>query len=130
MRPDRRELAAIFAGGCAGAIARAELAAGLRVAPGSWPWATLLVNLAGAALLGWVLARPARPGARRDYRRPLLGTGFCGALTTFSTLQLELLEMVDRQRWGLALGYAPISVAGGLALVALGARAARPVPVP
>lgn len=65
----------------AGTLARAGVAEGLPS-----PWATLLVNVLGAALLGYVLV--ALPE-----RRPLLGTGVCGGLTTFSTLQLEALEL-------------------------------------
>jgi CrcB-like protein, Camphor Resistance (CrcB) len=44
------------------------------------------------------------------YRRPLVGTGFCGAFTTFSTMQLELVEMLDAHRYGLAVAYATSSV--------------------
>jgi CrcB protein len=119
---DRAELAAVFAGGFAGALARAGVAEGLPHAAGSWPWATLAVNLAGALVLGWVATRLA-PGARA---RSLLGPGFCAALTTFSTMQLELLQMLDEERFALAAGYALASVAGGLLAVAAGARAARP----
>ena len=49
------------------------------------------------------------------YRRPLLGTGLCGALTTFSTVQAE---MIDRDQIGLAAGYAVASVIGGFVVVA------------
>jgi len=112
--PDPRELAAVFAGGTAGALARAGVADALPHDPGQWPWATLLVNVAGACLLGFVLS----PGDG-GYRRPLLGAGFCGALTTFSALQLELLEMLDAGRAGLAVLYAAVSLAAGL--VAAGA---------
>ena len=53
MRLDARELAAIFAGGFLGAVARAELAEALPHDPGAWPWATFVVNVAGAFLLGY-----------------------------------------------------------------------------
>lgn len=107
---DRRELGAIFLGGAIGTLLRAGLAEALPVAGSGWPWATFLVNVAGTALLGyWFTSLP-----HTRYRRPLLTTGFCGALTTFSTVQLELLEMVDAERFGLAFGYLVVSVAAGL----------------
>ena len=111
-----RELAAVFIGGVAGALARAGVAEAWPPAPGHWPWATLLVNVAGAFVLGAVAAR--------RYRVPLLGQGFCGALTTFSAFQLELLHMLDAGRTGLALAYAAVSLALGLAAAELGRRAA------
>jgi CrcB protein len=113
---DGRELAAIFAGGVAGALARMALAEALPHAPGTWPWATLAANLAGAFLLGVVVARV--PSS--SYRRPFAGIGACGALTTFATLQLELLELLDDGAWVLASTYAAVSLAGGLAAVRLG----------
>lgn len=118
---DRRELGAIFVGGALGALLRAGLAEAFPLGAGSWPWATFAVNVAGAALLGyWFTALP-----RTSYRRPLLTTGFCGALTTFSTVQLELLEMIDADRLALAFAYLAVSVAAGLAGVQLATGAAR-----
>lgn len=92
----------------AGTLARAGVAEGV-----ASPWATLLVNVAGAALLGYVVvALPAR--------RPLLGTGFCGGLTTFSTLQLEALELST----GAAVAYLAASALLGWLALAAGRRAA------
>jgi CrcB protein len=85
------------------------------------------VNIAGALVLGAVVARPHEHLPEFDYRRPLLGAGFCGALTTFSTFQLELLEMLDAGRIALALAYGIASTAAGLAAVGLGAAIARRV---
>jgi len=115
---DRPALAAVFAGGVAGTLARAGLLETAPTTPGVWPWATFAANIVGAFALGWVAARtePDSPA------RALLGTGVCGALTTFSTLQLELLQMLDAERIALALGYALASVAVGLAAVMLGRR--------
>jgi CrcB protein len=118
-----RLLLAIFAGGCVGALARAGL---IELAPthaGRWPWITFGVNVAGSLLLGWI-ATHRSPASRT---RALIGTGFCGALTTFSTMQLELLGMLDADRLGVAALYAGGSVAAGLTGVALGVRAA-PLP--
>lgn len=113
---DRRELAAIFAGGMLGALGRVALSRALPHAAGAWPWATLAENLAGALALGWTVARL----PQESYGRPFLGIGVCGALTTFATLQLELLQMLDGGRWALALAYAATSLAGGLAAVRAG----------
>jgi CrcB protein len=118
---DRRELGAIFLGGTLGALLRAGLAEALAAGGPGWPWATLLVNVAGAALLGyWFTALP-----HTSYRRPLLTTGFCGALTTFSTVQLELVEMIDAGRVGLACAYVAVSLAAGLAAAQAGTAVAR-----
>lgn len=129
MSRDRRELAAIFAGGFIGAVARAELVEGFPHDAGSWPWATFIANIAGAFLLGHFVTRLQERLPLSSYRRPLLGTGLCGALTTFSTMQIELLQMLDRGAWGLALAYAGASVAAGFLAVALATGAVRRVRV-
>jgi fluoride exporter len=113
---DRRELGAIFLGGALGALVRAGLTEALPDPGVGWPWATFVVNVIGAALLGyWFTTLP-----HTQYRRPLLTTGFCGALTTFSTVQLELLGMIEAGRVALACLYLGVSVLAGLA----GAQAA------
>jgi len=121
--PDVRELTAIFAGGTIGAIARVALADAFPHARDAWPWTTFAVNLVGAFVLGWVVTR--LPPA--SYRRPFLGIGVCGAMTTFATLQLELLRMLDAPApsYPLALAYAAASLLGGLAAVRLGIAVAR-----
>jgi CrcB protein len=127
----RSELVAIFAGGCAGALTRLAVVQGLTARPGDWPWATFLVNVVGAFLLGvlitWVHERRAAPPG---YLPPLLGTGFCGALTTFSAMQLDLLRLLDAGRIGLAVAYALGSVAAGLAGVVLASGLVRRIEAP
>jgi CrcB protein len=125
MRFDRREVGAIFAGGFVGAIARAELAVALPFRVGAWPWATFIVNVVGAFLVGYLMTRLQERLPVSAYRRPLLGTGLCGALTTFSTMQLELLRMLDGDRLGMALAYAVSSVVAGFFGVALATNLVR-----
>jgi CrcB protein len=101
--PSRSELVAVFSGGCLGALARAGTA---ELIPGVW--ATLLVNVVGAFILGVVFTRSPR----------FLGTGFCGALTTFSTLSTQLLALSPAE----AVAYAVGSVVLGYLAVDLGRR--------
>ncbi|HET9105104.1 MAG TPA: fluoride efflux transporter CrcB [Solirubrobacteraceae bacterium] len=110
---DRRELLAIFAGGAIGAVARVGLSDAYRSGATQWPWIVFAINVSGALALGYVVTRLQERLPLSTYRRPLIGTGFCGAYTTFSTMQLELLEMIDHHRYGLACGYALASVAAG-----------------
>jgi fluoride exporter len=122
---DWRGLAAIFAGGFLGALARVLLVQIAPARPGSWPWATFVANLAGTLLLGYFVTRLQERLPVSAYRRPLLGTGLCGALTTFSTMQLEVLRMLDAGRTGLAVAYALASIAAGLVGVFLATALVR-----
>jgi CrcB protein len=126
-RVDGRELAAIFAGGFVGAIARLALADAWPPRAAHWPWATFVVNIAGGLALGCFAAALHDRTPVPSYRLRFLGTGFCGALTTFSTMQLELLRMLDAGDGALAAGYALVSIAGGIAAVAIGTAAVRRV---
>jgi CrcB protein len=114
---DRRELAAVFVGGAVGTLARAGLEALAAPDPGRWPWPTFTVNVVGAFLLGYVVTRLLERLPTSSYRRPLLGTGFCGGLTTFSTMQVETIKMLENQHYGLAVGYTIASIAAGLLAV-------------
>jgi fluoride exporter len=109
---------AVMLGGAAGTLARAGLAEGLPVT--AFPVATLIANVAGSLLLGWIVY-----AGRRGLWRPLVGTGFCGALTTFSTLQVQLVQLVDEGRAGLALTYLAVSLVCGLAAVEVARRIAE-----
>jgi len=116
-RLDRREVAAVFAGGAVGTLLRAALSEAFPHSPTSWPWPTFAVNVVAAFLLGYFVTR-------------LLGTGMCGGLSTFSTMQVELLKMIDAGAYGLALGYAAASVAAGYLAIHLATAAVRRVWVP
>jgi fluoride exporter len=120
-------VAAIFAGGVVGALLRvALLQTGAGTAPG-WPWVTFSENVIGTLLLGYFATRLQERLPLSAYRRPLLGTGFCGAFTTFSTMQLELLKMLDVHRYGLAVAYAAASLIAGYGSVHLATMFVRRV---
>lgn len=124
-RVERQELTAIFAGGFIGAIARAGLAQALPVRADRWPWAAFAVNIAAALALGLLVTRLQGRRSPFMYRHAFLATGFCGALSTFSTMMLELLRMIDGAHWGLALAYAAASLTGGFVAVFVASKLVR-----
>jgi len=128
-RADRRTIAAVFAGGALGTLARAALSEAFPHAATSWPWPTFAANIAGAFLLGYFVTRLQERLPLSSYRRPLLGTGVCGGLSTFSTMQVELLKMISAGAWGLAAGYAAASIAAGYAALYLATAMVRRVRV-
>ncbi|MEU8261871.1 fluoride efflux transporter CrcB [Micromonospora sp. NPDC048999] len=85
-----------------------------------FPWGTLTVNVAGSLLLGAVAAVPAVPAVGA-----LVGTGFCGALTTWSTLSYETLRLARNGARHHALANALLSVVAGLGAASLGYALAR-----
>lgn len=114
---DWRELPVIALGGAIGALLRAGLGEAFPAGPGEWPWVTFAVNLAGAFALGYLVTRLQERLPLSTCRRPLLGTGLCGGLTTFSTMQVELMGMLDTHAFGLAAGYLAASVIFGFIAV-------------
>jgi CrcB protein len=126
---DNRELAAVFVGGALGTVARAALETFAAPDPGRWPWPTFTVNIVGAFLLGYFTTRLLERLPVSSYRRPLLGTGVCGGLTTFSTMQVEILKMIEHHHYGLAAGYTSVSIVVGLLAVYTATALVRRVPV-
>lgn len=122
---DRRAFAAIFVGGAIGAALRTSLSQLSPTTAGHWPWVTFSLNVAGCFLLGYFVTRLQERLPVTAYRRPFLGTGFCGALTTFSTFELDLLKLIDAGDLGLAGAYAAASVAAGFAGMTLGTALVR-----
>jgi len=122
-RLDGRELAAIAAGGALGAVARVWIGRHVTSAGGSW--ATFVINISGSFALAYFATRLQERLPQSTYRRPLLGTGFCGAYTTFSTMQVELLKIVELHRYGLAVAYALVSIAAGMAAIWLATSIVR-----
>jgi CrcB protein len=110
-------LAAVCLGGALGTLARTELGRALPVDGDGWPWATFAVNAAGAFVLGAAVPHLRERLPVSTVRRYLVGTGFCGGLTTFSTLQIELLRLARHGHAALAAGYLGASLAAGFGLL-------------
>ena len=112
-------------GGALGAVGR--YAVSLWVTPltsGSFPWATLLVNVAGSLGIGVVFILLERGVVHGDLRY-LVVIGLFGCFSTFSTFSLELLQMVEQGHWSLALHYALASLISCFVGVGLGVAIAR-----
>lgn len=124
-----RFLALVAIGGAAGTAVR-HLLAGQVGAPGHFPLGTLTVNLLGALALGVLLEALAWNGSDVGHRRTLrllLGTGFLGGFTTYSTLALDTDTLVRGDLPWLAAGYALASVTLGLVASVCGIALARKV---
>lgn len=112
-----RPVVLVGLGGVAGTLARYGVSLVIPEADG-WPLATLLVNVAGAFALGLLLERLARPdGGSRSRRtlRLLVGTGFLGSFTTYSSLAVETERLLRAGSVDTALGYVAASLGCGLA---------------
>jgi fluoride exporter len=83
------------------------------------PWGTLVINVTGSFLLG-LLTGLTMTGHLSEVGKALLGTGFCGAYTTFSTFTFESVRLLEDGRIADAVGNVVISVAVGLAAAAAG----------
>lgn len=126
--PHWRALGLVFIGGALGTGGRYGVEQWLPAAPGGWPWGTFLVNLVGAYVLGLALESLLRAGPDAGWRRRmrlLVGTGFCGGFTTYSTFMLDTLTLGDDGSPGEAVTYAGVTVILGLACAAGGIATAR-----
>ncbi len=110
-------LLAIFAGGVVGALLRAGVERAVPASGHGWPWATFAVNVAGCVVLAYAVTLLQERLPPSTFRRPFLGTGLCGALTTFSTLQVESITLARNGHAGLGAAYLVVSVVTGLVAV-------------
>lgn len=119
-------------GGMAGTAARYGIGAALPTPSDGWPTTTFVVNVVGAFILGALLEALARSGPDSGWRRRwrlLLGTGFCGAFTTYSSLAVQTDLLLRHNALALALAYGVTSVVGGFVATTVGiAVAAGRVP--
>lgn len=112
----------VFCGGALGTLARYLVSVFL---PTWWslPWPTFAVNIVGAFLLGALLEGLARRGHDHGMRRALrllIGTGFLGGFTTYSSLAVDGVQLFRADRAGAAIGYLLVTVVVGAASTALG----------
>ena len=114
----------VFVGGAAGSLARYVITSATPVAVGQ-PWAILAINVVGAFALGWLLEallRRSGPAGRHYRARLLLGTGFLGGFTTYSSLATDAASLAG-SALGLAFAYAGISLVAGAAASVSGVAA-------
>lgn len=95
-------------GGSIGAIGRYLVSLWWKSTGNSFPWGTLLVNLMGSFWLGWMVQHISEPQWML-----LLGVGFLGSFTTFSTLQWECFQMIKNRQWRMLFGYIGVTYIGG-----------------
>jgi len=108
---------AIAVGAAAGGVSRFYLASAVQQRLGaSFPWGTLLINLTGSLLLGFLIRYALATPAVSMEVRAMLTTGFCGGYTTFSTYSYETAALLEDGQFGRAAVYSLGSVV--LALLA------------
>lgn len=115
---------AICLGASLGALARWRLALWLNHSQALIPWGTLVANWVGAYIIGIVVAYFQSQSYIDPVWRLAITVGFLGALTTFSTFSVEVVYMLQHDRWMLAIGTTSLHVFGSLLLTWLGMRSA------
>jgi fluoride exporter len=106
-------------GGFLGAISRYCLGVWIHTNNG-FPLGTLLINLIGCFLLGWFLTFASQSTKINPYNTLLIGTGFIGSFTTFSTFSVETITLLQQGLFMLGLLYVLASIILGLLLSYLG----------
>ncbi len=130
-----QRLTLVAVGGVLGALARygVALALGdsLSSTPdqnASFPWSTIVVNLAGAFAIGFVALLIDGSGqGTGHFAHPLFITGFLGGFTTFSALALDSVGLLESGAWFSAASYLAVTFIGGIALVFVGERLGKVV---
>jgi CrcB protein len=118
-------IGAVGLGGVVGTLVRYEVATALPTAPGRFPWATFAVNVLGAAILGFAAALVFQGWAPTRFTLPLIGIGFCGGLTTFSTWTVDAVQLARDHHTGAAVLYLVATLLAGLVALFSGVVGAR-----
>lgn len=101
-----------------GSILRYGVAlASLQIFGTGFPVGTILVNLIGSFVLGWLTSKVIHP-----HLRAAIGTGLIGSFTTLSTLSVDVVTLIHSGKYALAITYSVISLIGGLLFASLGFR--------
>ena len=116
-------LCLVAAGGALGSVARALL--GWAVPAGRLPWGTILVNILGSLLIGWLFSRFGPLTAANVRASGFWIVGFCGGFTTFSAFSLQTFEQMQRGDWPAAVANVLLSVALCLFATWAGVRLGR-----
>ena len=117
---------AVAIGGALGALARFSVGYWLQPISSTepniiqFPIATLFVNCLGAFFIGFVFAYFLDQSQPSPFWRSLIITGFLGSLTTFSTFSLEIMTLIERGAWSMAVAYFGLSVLGCVVLTFVG----------
>lgn len=116
---------ALGLGGVAGALSRYFISLAMPTVDGRFPWGTFVINVTGSAALGFLLILVIEQFPSGRLARPVLGTGFLGAYTTFSTFMVEAVNLVRAGRTLIAVAYLVASAVVGLLAMWAGITAAR-----
>jgi len=116
-----RQILFIAAGSAIGGVLRFLISRWMNIlVVSSFPFGTLIVNLAGCFLIGLIYALALKNSTVSPTLILFLTTGFCGGFTTFSAFSYENLQLLKSGAYMFALTYALVSVIGGIALTFLG----------
>ncbi|MDF6103740.1 CrcB family protein [Gordonia hongkongensis] len=115
---------AVMAAGALGAVTRFVVDGAVKWRwPTVTPWGTFVINVTGSALLGVLAGLVLFHGAPHELQA-ILGTGFCGGYTTFSTASFEVVRLAENRQRLVAGGYAVITLLASVAACAAGMAAA------
>lgn len=98
-------LLAVFLGGALGALARWGVGQLVPVSPTGFPAGTFAANVSGAFALAFLSVVLFERAAATRFARQLVGVGFLGAYTTFSSMAVEGIRLIDAGAWRLAATY-------------------------
>lgn len=116
-------LGLVALGGALGAVARAVV--GAAIPAGRLPWGTIVVNITGSLLIGWLIGHFAGPAPDHARAHSFWVVGVCGGFTTFSSFSWQTLEQMQKGNWAAAAANVLLSVALCLAATWLGWRLAQ-----